>query len=79
MNEKRFVDDGYEAIEDQSFTDTKTDKTYYVDYFDEIIDLCNELAEENQFLKRQVDELDGLLNKYGLTFEELEEKLVGLE
>lgn len=49
---KRFIDNGHEAIEDQSFTDTKTDKTYYVDYFDEIIDLTNRLNEENEQLKQ---------------------------
>lgn len=38
---KRYVDNGFEAIEDQSFTDTETNKTYYVDYFDEIVDLVN--------------------------------------
>ena len=54
---KRFVDDGFEAIEDQSFTDTLTDKTYYVDYFDEIIELCNNLADENEQLKAQLKEL----------------------
>lgn len=52
MTEKRFVDDGFEAIDEQSFTDTETDKTYYVDYFDEIIDLCNNLNDENQDLKK---------------------------
>lgn len=52
MTEKRFVDDGFEAIDEQSFTDTETDKTYYVDYFDEIIDLCNKLNDENQDLKK---------------------------
>lgn len=47
---KRYVDDGFEAIEDQSFTDTETDKTYYVDYFDEIVDLVNEQDEQIQEL-----------------------------
>lgn len=51
MTEKRFVDNGFEAIEDQSFTDIETDKTYYVDYFDEIIELVNELSDENKKLK----------------------------
>lgn len=54
MTEKRFVDNGFEAIEDQSFTDTKTDKTYYVDYFDEIIDLVNQLNGENEQLKQSL-------------------------
>ena len=59
---KRFIDDGFEAIEDQSFTDTLTDKTYYVDYFDEIIELCNNLADENKQLKQQIQLLSSLLD-----------------
>ena len=51
MTEKRFIDNGFEAIEDQSFTDIETNKTYYVDYFDEIIELVNELSDENKKLK----------------------------
>ena len=47
---KRYIDDGFEAIEDQSFTDTETDKTYYVDYFDEIVDLVNEQDKQIQEL-----------------------------
>lgn len=42
LKSPRYVDDGYEAIEEQSFTDSITGKTYYVDYFDEIIDLVNQ-------------------------------------
>ncbi len=64
MTEKRFVDDGFEAIEEQSFTDTLTDKTYYVEYFDEIIELVNNLSDENQQLQqrndRQAKQLDRL-------------------
>ena len=56
-NEKRFTDNGFEAIEEQSFTDTLTDKTYYVDYFDEIIDLCNELNEVKVQLQEENKEL----------------------
>lgn len=51
---KRYVDNGYEAIEDQSFTDTETDKTYYVDYFDEIVDLVNKQEEVIQKYKHLV-------------------------
>ena len=68
---KRFTDDGFEAIEDQSFTDTLTKKTYYVDYFDEVVDLCNslweqtkrfekhnkDLMEENEQLKSEIEKL----------------------
>ena len=71
MTEKRFIDDGFEAIEDQSFTDILTKKTYYVEYFDEVVDLCNslweqtkrfekhnkDLMEENEQLKSIIDKL----------------------
>ena len=53
---KRYIDDGYEAIEDQSFTDTKTDKTYYVDYFDEIVDLLNEQDEQIKELEKDLND-----------------------
>ena len=62
-NEKRFVDDGFEAIDEQSFTDTETDKTYYVDYFDEIIELCNELHEENIQYKQELDNVYLLIGR----------------
>ena len=52
---KRFVDDGYEAIEEQSFTDTLTDETYYVDYFDEIVELVNNLHDEKEEYKGLVE------------------------
>lgn len=54
IENKRYIDDGFEAIEDQSFTDTETDKTYYVDYFDEIIDLLNEQDEKIRKLTHEV-------------------------
>ena len=57
MTEKRFIDNGFEAIEEQSFTDTETDKTYYVDYFDEIIDLANGLNEKNKVLRKEIERL----------------------
>ena len=57
MTKKRFIDDGFEAIEEQSFTDTETDKTYYVDYFDEIIDLANGLNEKNKVLRKEIERL----------------------
>lgn len=54
---KRFVDCGFEALEDWCFTDTETDKSYYLDYNDEIIDLLNELDEENKQFKRELDNI----------------------
>lgn len=53
---KRYIDDGFEAIEDQSFTDTETDKTYYVDYFDEIVDLVNEQDERIKELEKDLND-----------------------
>lgn len=57
---KRYVDNGYEAIEDQSFTDTETDKTYWVDYFDEIVDLVNE---QDKVIKELEQDLNDALNR----------------
>lgn len=54
---KRYIDDGFEAIEDQSFTDTKTDKTYYVDYFDEIVDLLNEQDKKIKELETVIQQI----------------------
>lgn len=53
---KRYVDNGYEAIEDQSFMDTETDKTYWVDYFDEIVDLVNEQDERIKELEKDLND-----------------------
>lgn len=54
---ERFVDDGFEAIEDQSFTDNLTKKTYYVDYFDEVIELCNSLWKQTQRFEKHNKDL----------------------
>lgn len=66
---KRYVDDGFEAIEDQSFTDTETDRTYYVDYFDEIVDLVNNQDKRIKELerieqKRKKDNVEWALNQF---------------
>lgn len=53
MNNKRFVDNGSESIEGSGFEDTLTGKNYYVDYFDEIVDLVNKLSEENVKLRME--------------------------
>ena len=53
MTEKRFTDDGIEEIENQSFTDNLTGKTYWIDNgLDEIVNLLNGLNEENEQLKQ---------------------------
>lgn len=55
MTEKRFTDDGIEEIENQSFTDNLTGKTYWIDNgLDEIVDLLNALHEENEQLKSEL-------------------------
>lgn len=52
MTEKRFTDDGIEDVENQSFTDNLTEKTYWIDHgLDEIVDLLNQLNDENKQLK----------------------------
>ena len=55
MTEKRFTDDGIEEIENQSFTDNLTGKTYWIDKgLDEIVDLLNALNDENEQLKEEI-------------------------
>ena len=57
MTEKRFTDDGIEDIENQSFTDNLTGKTYWIDHgLDEIVDLLNTLNDENEQIKKQQEE-----------------------
>lgn len=62
MTEKRCYNcKHFEAIEEQSFTDTQNGKIYYVEHFDEIIDLLNkqdktikELKKENASMKGRI-------------------------
>ena len=57
MTKKRFVDNGIEDIENQSFTDNLTEKTYWIDNgLDEIVELLNKLYEENEQLKQVAEE-----------------------
>lgn len=50
---KRFTDNGIEEIENQSFTDNLTEKTYWIDNgLDDIIELLNNIHEENKQLKQ---------------------------
>lgn len=54
MTQKRFTDNGIEDIENQSFTDNLTGKTYWIDHgLDDIISLLNELSDENEQLKQE--------------------------
>ena len=64
MTNKRFTDDGIEEIENQSFTDNLTGKTYWIDNgLDEIVDLLNEQHEEiielREAMKRLMGEMMG--------------------
>ena len=62
MTEKRFTDDGIEEIENQSFTDNLTEKTYWIDNgLDEIVELLNKLYEENEQLKKG---MIGVVDRY---------------
>ena len=83
--DKRYIDNGYEAIEDQSFTDTETDKTYYVNYFDEIVDLLNEqdetikkLKKENKRLQIELNSQDDYIDYLEKHNEKLKERIVEL-
>lgn len=66
MTQKRFTDDGIEDIENQSFTDNLTGKTYWIDHgLDEIIDLLNVLTDdENEKLKKENLDLSEELDYY---------------
>ncbi len=58
--EKRFTDNGIEDIENQSFTDNLTGKTYWIDHgLDEIINLLNTLNDENKQLKKENSVFEG--------------------
>lgn len=68
MIEKRFIVDDCGTVIDVQTRDT-------FDYVSEVVDLLNEQHERIQDQKRQLDELDGLLNEFEVTFEELEDIL----
>lgn len=56
MTKKRFIDGGEECIEDQFLIDTLTDKYYWIDNgLDDIVNMLNELYEENQELKKDIE------------------------
>ena len=70
MTQKRFTDDGIEEIENQSFTDNLTGKTYWIDNgLDEIVDLLNALNDENEQLKEQINELQEFKDNYDKNME----------
>ena len=57
MTDKRFRMGESDIQGEMMFTDTQTNKIYWQEYFDEIIDLLNELAEENKQLKQKLENL----------------------
>lgn len=58
MTEKRFTDNGIEDIENQSFTDNLTGKTYWIDNgLDEIVDLLNAFNDDNEQLKKELQRI----------------------
>ena len=59
---QRFVLGETEDIQYQNFTDNKTNKTYWVEYFDEIVELCNKLNEEFEAEYQEVEELSKEIN-----------------
>ena len=70
MIEKRFTDNGIEEIENQSFTDNLTGKTYWIDHgLDEIIDLLNDFNNESKQFKQTNEKvidkiLDGVVEMH---------------
>ena len=70
--DKRFTDNGIEDIENQSFTDNLTGKTYWIDNgLDEIVNLLNTFNDENEQLKRPIKKLQNELSTYSEIFNEL--------
>ena len=60
MTQKRFTNDDIEDIENQSFTDNLTGKTYWIDHgLDEIVDLLNAFNDENEQLKQENSVFEG--------------------
>lgn len=50
-----------EAIEEQGFTDTETEKSYWVDYFDDIVDLLN--AQDKEIKDTEIIVMQTIRNK----------------
>lgn len=70
---KRFTDDGIEEIENQSFTDNLTEKTYRIDNgLDDIVELINELNDENEFSKKRIASLNNMV-LHGLSKDNVDE------
>lgn len=55
MVEKRFKMGESDIQGEMIFIDTETNKVYWQEYFDEIVDLLNELSIENRRLKEKYD------------------------
>ena len=50
-----------EVIEEQGFTDTETEKNYWVDYFDDIVDLLN--AQDKEIKDTEIIVMQTVRNK----------------
>lgn len=50
-----------EVIEEQGFTDTETEKDYWVDYFDDIVDLLN--AQDKEIKDTEIIVMQTVRNK----------------
>lgn len=61
-NTKRFVNnDDNDCLLDCSFTDTLTNKIYYIDEWNRIINLCNNLSQQVQKLEKENEELKKII------------------
>lgn len=55
MTDKRFKMGESDVQGEMMFLDTQTNKIYWQEYFDEVVELVNELAEENEQLRKELD------------------------
>ena len=73
--DKRFIDNGIEDIENQSFTDNLTGKTYWIDNgLDEIVNLLNTFNDESEQLKSYNGEMEDYLARLEEENEELKKE-----
>ena len=73
--DKRFTDNGIEDIENQSFTDNLTGKTYWIDNgLDEIVNLLNTFNDESEQLKSYNGEMEDYLARLEEENEELKKE-----
>lgn len=75
MTEKRFTFYRNEEFNTSIIYDKEDEVYYFCVDLEKIADMLNAQHETIQDQKRQLDELDGLLNEFEVTFEELEDIL----